>query len=90
MIPNDMSTTSWTPPQLAKLLHVSPEKVRNWIKTGQLGAVNVASDLCRRPSFVILEHHLAEFEQKRSSKQTPKPKRRKRTKQKGFVDFFPD
>ncbi len=88
---NGMSSArSWTPPQLAKLLHVSAAKVRGWIRNGTLGAINTATNECQRPQFVILEHHLREFEQRRSTTPPPKPKRKKRTNRRGFVDFFPD
>ena len=31
-----------TPPQVGKLLGVSPDRIRNWIASGQLEAVNLS------------------------------------------------
>jgi excisionase family DNA binding protein len=77
----------YTPNELAKLLRVSPDKIRLWINRGELQAVNVADHHCGRPRFVILPHHLTEFEKRRTAGPTPKPTRKKkRTKQ---VDFYP-
>jgi hypothetical protein len=78
----------WTPPELAKLLRVSPEKIRSWLKSGLLKGINTANHECRRPQWVILPHHLAEFEQRRSSAPPPKPKRRRRKVK--MIDYFPD
>jgi hypothetical protein len=79
---------SWTPPQLAKLLQVSPQKIRAWIASGTLGAINTATHECQRPQYVVLEHHLREFEQRRSAAPPPKPKRPRRKP--AMIDFYPD
>jgi len=77
--------------QLAKRYHVSPDKIRNWIRKGELRALNVASRLCGRPRFVVTADSLAEFERGReaATPDAPKPKRRRR-RPAGFIDFFPD
>jgi hypothetical protein len=90
MLPAESSSpvTGLTPNELAKLLRVSPDRVRGWIVSGQLQAINVADHTCGKPRYVVLPHHLAAFEQRRNA--TPPVKttwRRKRTKQ---VDFYPD
>jgi excisionase family DNA binding protein len=80
----------YTPNELARLLRVSPDQVRAWVKAGELGAIDTARVRCGRPRYVILPHHLAEFTKRRSaaqSKTTPTPRRKRRP---GFVDFFPD
>jgi excisionase family DNA binding protein len=72
---------------IAKLLRVSPDKVRGWIKRGELGAINTNSARCRKPRFVVLPHQLAEFERSHTAAPPPKPvRRRKRT---SLIDFFP-
>jgi excisionase family DNA binding protein len=77
-----------TPRELAKLLRVSADRVRYWIRSGQLHAINVATARCGRPRFIILPPHLTEFERTRRAGPAPKPvRRRKRT---CFVDYFPD
>lgn len=57
-----------TPPEVAKLLGVSPDSVRGWIASGALKAVNVAGP-GKRPSHRISREALAEFERRR----TPEP-----------------
>jgi excisionase family DNA binding protein len=76
-----------TPNELARLLRVSPDKIRLWINRGEMGAVNVADHTCGKPRYIVLPHHLAAFEQRRSASPPPKPARKKkRTK---LVDFYP-
>ena len=78
----------YTPNELAKLLRVSPDRIRAWIRTGELGAVNVAQHRCGRSRFVVLPHHLAEFERRRAGGPPPKlPRRRRQTLE---IDFYPD
>jgi hypothetical protein len=77
-----------TPADVASLLRVSVDRVRAWIVAGELGAVNVAKTRCGKPRYVVLPHHLAEFERRHAAAQ-PKPTRqpRKRTTE---IDFYPD
>jgi hypothetical protein len=77
-----------TPNELARLLRISPDRVRAFIVAGTLGAINVASTHCAKPRYVVLPHHLAEFERSRQAA-TPKPppRRRKKTLE---IDFYPD
>jgi excisionase family DNA binding protein len=77
-----------TPNELAAILRVSPDKVRAWIKSGELGAIDVAASRCGKPRWVILPHHLAEFENRRQAVSPPKPKPRKRGKT--WEHFFPE
>lgn len=64
---------------LAKLLRVSPKRVRNWIRQGELRAVNMA-DPNRRPSWRILPADLERFleERARVEKSESQAKRRQR------------
>jgi hypothetical protein len=48
----------------------------------------VAGARCRAPRYIVLPHHLAEFERARQATIKVKPSRRK--KQSGLVDYFPD
>jgi hypothetical protein len=70
------------------VLRVSPDRVRAWIKSGELGAVNVAQHHCGKPRYVILLHHLSEFERRRAGAEPPKPQRRQRRPE--WEDFYPD
>jgi hypothetical protein len=78
----------YTPAELARHLRVSPDQIRCWIKSGELGAINTARRRCGRPRYVILPHHLADFSRQRSAAEPrPSPRRRRR---RHVIDFYPD
>lgn len=77
-----------TPRELATVLRVSPDKILHWIKTGELRALNTSSAQCRKPRFVILPCHVADFEQRRLA--TPSPKKSRQRKKSSGVDYYPD
>jgi excisionase family DNA binding protein len=67
------SNESWlTPPQLAKQLGVSPEKVLTWIRSGELPGVNVAERLTGRPRWRISPEALEQFLKRRESSPPPR------------------
>jgi hypothetical protein len=73
---------------VARRYRVSPDRVRGWIRAGELApAVNTASALCRKPRFVVTPEALALFERRRSAALPPKPVRRKRAP--AGRDWFP-
>ena len=74
--------------EAARLLRVSPERVRDWIRRGELAAINTGRG--RRVRFVILPEHLAAFTRRMAAvaETTPAPRRRRRTT--GLIDYFPD
>jgi hypothetical protein len=75
-----------TVPELAKLYRMGEDKLRGLIRSGQLGAINTASAKCRNPRYVILPHHREEFEEGR--KAGPPPKKLRRTRDPGLVDYL--
>ncbi len=80
----------YTPAELAHLLRVSPDRVRAWIKSGELQAIDTSPRRCGKPRYVILPGHLAEFERRRRAAAPaakPAPRQRLRTVK---VDYFPD
>jgi excisionase family DNA binding protein len=87
-IDEDTAPRGCTPAELARLLRVSPDRIRAWIKAGELGAIDTARHRCGRPRYVILPHHLKEFEQRRSTAPPPKPSRRRRRP--SVIDYYPD
>jgi hypothetical protein len=87
--PPSLMTRGHTPREVARLYRVSPDRVRAWIKSGELGAVNIAHTRCGKPRFVVLPHHLSEFEQRRKASTTTKPPRRRR-REPAAVDYYPD
>jgi hypothetical protein len=73
---------------VARRYRVSPDKIRSFIRRGELVAINTATALCGRPRFVIMPEALAEFERQRLAGPPPKPARRK--KRTALVDYYPD
>jgi hypothetical protein len=73
---------------VARRLRVGEDKVRLFIKRGELAAVNTAASLCGRPRWVISPDALKAFERRRAA--GPPPKTPRRRKQNAMVDFYPD
>jgi hypothetical protein len=77
-----------TPREVGRLLRVSPDRIRQWIVSGELLALNMARHRCGKPRFVVMPEHLAEFTRRRRVSPPPRPaKRRKKTM---AVDYYPD
>jgi hypothetical protein len=75
---------------VAKRYRVSPDKVRAWIRRGEIKAVNVAANLCGKPQLRVTQESLAEFERLRSAAvPTPEAPGRRRRRA-ATVDYFPD
>lgn len=66
----------FTPPELAKQLGISSEKVLTWIRNGELRAVNVAAGLAGRPRWRISSVAFEEFLKRRESGPPVVPRRR--------------
>lgn len=77
----------YTPNELARVLRVGPPKIHQWIRRGELEAINVASAKCRKPRYVIMPDALARFEA-RHKVETPKPAPRRR-RQQDVIDYYP-
>jgi len=77
-----------TPPALAKLWVVAPEKVIGLIRSGELDAVNLASRGSKVPRFRISPEAVRRFEQCRSVAPRPAPERRQRGKQAITLERF--
>jgi hypothetical protein len=71
------------------MYRVSVQKVRRWIASGELAAINTAGSRLDKPRLVVTPAALERFEAGRRAATKPKPaKRRKR--QAGVIDFYPD
>jgi hypothetical protein len=66
-----------TPPQLARRWSVDPEKILRLIRTGQLEAVNLATDPKGRPRYRISPEAIERFVASRTTK-PPAPRQRRR------------
>jgi transposase len=74
---------------VARRFRVGEDKVRSWIRHGELRAINTAVALCGRPRWVVLPDDLAAFERRRAGGPLEKPRGRPR-RQAGPIDFYPD
>lgn len=80
------SKADWlTPPEVAKLLGVKPDKVLYWIHRGELPAVNVAKQEGGRPQFAVTPADLEAFKMRRSTRQPVKVKRARPVRTSGKV-----
>jgi transposase len=78
----------FTTGDLAKRYRVGEDRIRNWIKSGQLKALNTTDTASGRPRYVVTAESVAEFERRRAV--TPPPKSQRRRKGTVAVDFYPD
>ncbi len=84
----DKTPTMLSPPMLAKRLGVSSDKVRDWIRSGQLAATDVSQKPGGRPRFKISEEAIREFEKKRQPEKPLPAPRRRRKKDPGVTEYF--
>lgn len=84
----DRDDRALTPNELAARYGVGVHKVLRWIKSGELVAVNVASDLRKRPQWVITADALRMFEKGRQSQSTPRAERRRKKSKEGVIEFY--
>jgi hypothetical protein len=74
---------------LAKRWGVASEKVLQWIRTGELRAINAAGTQDgQRPRFLIDETDIATFEQHRTVNIAPIGPSRRRRKKQDVIEFF--
>jgi hypothetical protein len=73
--------------EFVRRYRVGEDKVRGWIRRGELAAINTASALCGKPRWVILPDALAAFENRRLCATPQKPPRRR--KPTCMVDYYP-
>jgi len=73
--------------EVARRYRVGEDKVRGWIRRGELADINTAATLCGKPRWVISAEALAEFERRRAGGPPPKPPCRRRRQQ--AIDYYP-
>ncbi len=67
-----------TPPELARMLGIAPDKVLSWIRAGELRAVDLSENRGKRPRWRISRESLDEFLKRRAATPPPKPRRRRK------------
>jgi hypothetical protein len=80
----------YTVAELALRWRCSPDRIRSFIKRGELAALNTAVRRCGRPRYVVTPEALAEFESGRFAATTDPPKPKRQKKPKDFIDYYPD
>lgn len=75
---------------VARRFRVGEDKVRGWIRRGELNAINTADRRCYRPRFVVTADALAAFEIGRAAATPNVAKPQRRRKQTHIIDFYPD
>lgn len=85
----------FTPPEVARERGIRVTKVLAWIKSGELEAVNHASNLCGPPRWRVSREALAGFDAARSNRGGleqslggPPPATRRRRPQPDIEEFF--
>lgn len=68
-----------TPPEIAKLLRVAPDKVHGWIRRAELRAINVGNG--NRPRYRVSQESLDAFLQAREVQPPPPRQERRRPDQ---------
>jgi len=78
-----------SPRELADRWGISPDKVLNWIRKGDLCAINVASDRSMRPKYRISDEAIEAFQRQRQPvPQSPIPHQRRRPRETDVIEFF--
>ncbi len=85
---SDTSLQGFTVAELCRRWRVGGDKVRAFLRRGELVGVNVAANLSARPQWRVTPESVQSFEQRRSSAPPPKPPRRRRRTE--LVDYYAD
>ena len=84
----DAPLAGYTVSDLCRRWRIGPDKVRAFLRRGELIGVNVATNLSGKPLWRITAESVERFERRRSSEPPPKPPRRRRRS--ALVDYYPD
>jgi hypothetical protein len=85
---HDALAPGLTVADIAARYRVGPDKVRAWIKNGELAAITTSTALCGRPRYVVPADSLEAFERRRAV--APRTKVKRRRKVQAIVDYYPD
>ena len=78
----------YTPPEVAKLWGISPDKVVAWIRAGELRAIDASTSRSQRPRYLIDIEDLRDFEARRSVSPPPKPRPREKKSTGSVIEFY--
>jgi hypothetical protein len=78
----------YTVADLCRRWRIGADKIRGFLRRGELVGVNVASSLCGRSQWRITAQSVEQFEQRRTSE--PPPKRPRQRHRAATVDYYPD
>jgi hypothetical protein len=86
---SNVSRRKLTPPQVAEIFGINPDKVLSWIRSGRLRAVNIGNGN-QRPRYVIDPDDIETFEQANAAVPTAetRPPRRRRRPAAQVKEFF--
>lgn len=82
-----MPSTYITPIEYAERIGIDPQKVRNWIESGLLRAVNISNGKVK-PRWKISPEAITDFEESRSER-TQKPTKSKQKRKRKQSKRFP-
>jgi hypothetical protein len=83
-----LPATGFTIRDLCRRWKVGGDKIRGFLRRGELVGVNVATSRAGKPQWRITASSVERFESRRSSAPLPKPARRRKARE--LVDYFPD
>jgi hypothetical protein len=84
---DDIAQAGYSVADLRRRWKIGGDKIRLFIRRGELVAVNVATNLSGKPQWRITAESVEKFEHRRSSAPLPKPARRQ--KRTSIVDYYP-
>jgi len=80
--------TKTSPPRLARQWGIDVNKVLNWIRAGELRAIDASTRVGGRPRYLIDVADIAAFERRRTVIQPPVPHHQRRSSQTAVIEWF--
>ena len=81
------ATAGFSVADLCRRWKIGADKIRGFLRRGELVGVNVAANLSGKPQWRITPESVDRFEQRRSS--VPPPKHTPRRRRPEMVDYYP-
>jgi hypothetical protein len=85
---DDIAQEGYRVADLCRRWKVGADKIRGFLRRGELVAVNVATNLSGKPQWRVTAESVQQFERRRSSVPVSKPRRRRRRPVE--TDYYPD